>query len=208
VQKIQESPNLAGSAILMLTSGEHMGDLQKCKALGISAYLTKPARRSELRAEIGKAIAKQTRPLPISQPHARTLPAVKSNSGAHLLLVEDNAVNQRVASAMLQKAGHSVVVACNGRHALRLLEEQTFDLILMDVQMPELDGFETTAIIRQQEESSGLHSHIIAMTAHAMTGDRERCLDAGMDDYIAKPIASAVLLEMVDKYALIPARGM
>jgi signal transduction histidine kinase/CheY-like chemotaxis protein len=207
VQKIHSTPTLAGSVILMLTSGEHMGDLRKCKALGISAYLTKPVRRSELRTEIGRAIAEQTRPPADSRPIERQIPprsVVPSNTGAHVLLVEDNAVNQRVASAILQKGGHSVALACNGKHALRLLEEQTFDLILMDIQMPELDGIETTAIIRDQEKSTGMHYPIIAMTAHAMIGDRERCLNAGMDDYISKPIERALLLQMVDKYASLP----
>jgi two-component system sensor histidine kinase/response regulator len=113
-------------------------------------------------------------------------------------------VNQRVALRILEKAGHVVAVAENGKAALRMLGEQTFDLVLMDVQMPEMGGFEATGLIRQKEEHTGRHIPIIAMTAHAMAGDRERCLDAGMDDYLAKPVAAASLLEMVALYSSKP----
>ena len=109
-------------------------------------------------------------------------------------------MNQRVARAILEKAGHSVVLAHTGQDALSLWEKQHFDLILMDVQMPDIDGFEATAVIREREKQSGAHTPIIAMTAHAMTGDRERCLDAGMDDYISKPIRGTELLDLVTKY--------
>ena len=104
-----------------------------------------------------------------------------------ILLAEDNAVNQLLALRVLEKQGHQVVTASNGRAALERLEKATFDLILMDIQMPEMDGFEATAVIRKEEESTGKHLPIIAMTAHAMEGDRERCLAAGMDGYISKP---------------------
>jgi signal transduction histidine kinase/ActR/RegA family two-component response regulator len=117
-----------------------------------------------------------------------------------ILLVEDNAVNQRVAQRILERARHSVVVAENGRAALRNLEHQSFDLILMDVQMPEMDGIEATAHIRAKEERTGEHTPIIAMTAHAMEGDRERCLQAGMDGYLSKPVAASALLDMVAQF--------
>jgi len=105
-----------------------------------------------------------------------------------ILLAEDNPVNQRLAVRMLQKMGHIVSVAHNGRQALQAVEDEQFDLVLMDIQMPELDGLESTAAIREKEKPSGKHIPIIAMTAHAMTGDRERCLQAGMDGYVSKPI--------------------
>jgi CheY-like chemotaxis protein len=116
-----------------------------------------------------------------------------------ILLTEDNIVNQRVALRILEKAGHSVVIAGNGREALHALERQPFDLVLMDVQMPEMDGLEAAALIRQNEKGTGRHVPIIAMTAHAMTGDQERCLAAGMDAYIAKPIRSGDLVKLVEE---------
>jgi CheY-like chemotaxis protein len=117
-----------------------------------------------------------------------------------ILIAEDNLVNQRVALRILQKEGHAVVVAGNGGEALTALEHQTFDVILMDVQMPEMGGFEATAAIREREKETGVHIPVIAMTAHAMTGDRELCLAAGMDDYLSKPIRARTLLDLVEKY--------
>ncbi|MBC7820279.1 MAG: response regulator, partial [Planctomycetaceae bacterium] len=114
-----------------------------------------------------------------------------------ILLAEDNAVNQRVAVRLLQKQGHTISVAENGREALRRLEQERFDLVLMDVQMPEMDGLEATAAIRTQEKTTGQHLPIIAMTAHAMAGDRERCLEAGMDGYVSKPIQPKVLFDTI-----------
>ncbi len=129
-------------------------------------------------------------------------PIVREQSGPELriLLVEDNVVNQMVGRGILEKARHRVVVAGNGKEALRLLDEQPFDLVLMDVQMPEMDGFEATAAIREKETRSGEHMPIIAMTAHAMIGDRERCIAAGMDSYITKPINGSALLDLVAEY--------
>ncbi len=109
-------------------------------------------------------------------------------------------MNQLVGRGILEKASHSVVVAGNGREALLRLEEQPFDLVVMDVQMPEMDGFEATAAIREKEKRTGEHMPIIAMTAHAMTGDRERCIAAGMDSYITKPISASALLNLVAEY--------
>jgi CheY-like chemotaxis protein len=131
-----------------------------------------------------------------------------AGSGFRILLTEDNVVNQRVAQRILEHAGHSVVVAGNGREALAALDKQIFDVVLMDVQMPEMDGLEATAAIRQREKGSGAHIPIIAMTAHAMTGDRERCLAAGMDDYLSKPIHSRVLLDLVEKCAREPVASL
>jgi two-component system sensor histidine kinase/response regulator len=115
-----------------------------------------------------------------------------------ILLAEDNAVNQRLAIRLLEKQGHRVTVASDGREVLSAIDREEFDIVLMDIQMPEMDGLETTAAIRNQEQSSGRHMPIIAMTAHAMRGDRERCLAAGMDGYISKPIVSAELLESIE----------
>jgi two-component system sensor histidine kinase/response regulator len=124
----------------------------------------------------------------------------RSGPAMRILLAEDNLVNQRVAVRLLEREGHTVVVAGNGREALRVLETQVFDMILMDVQMPEMDGLETTAIIRATEKGAGKHIPIVAMTAHAMTGDRERCVAAGMDDYMSKPVNVRALIALLEKY--------
>ena len=118
-------------------------------------------------------------------------------AAACILLAEDNRVNQRVGVAMLTKRGHSVEVATNGKVALTALAERSFDVVLMDVQMPEMDGFEATARIRQREDGTGRRTPIIALTAHAMHGDRERCLEAGMDAYVSKPLQAAALLRVI-----------
>jgi CheY-like chemotaxis protein len=123
--------------------------------------------------------------------------STERNHHLHILLAEDNLVNQRLAFRLLEKKGHTVVVAHNGREALTILERERFDLALMDVQMPEIDGLEATLRIRQQERATGLHLPIIAMTAHAMKGDRERCLEVGMDGYISKPIQPAELFKVM-----------
>jgi signal transduction histidine kinase/CheY-like chemotaxis protein len=204
VERILGTPNLTKAFILMLTSGEHAGDLARCRELGVSSFLTKPIRRAELRSAIENALVERGRGSQTAQDlralASRTAKSSLASSGAHILLAEDNLVNQRVACAMLEKAGHSVVLATTGQKALNLWEQQPFDVILMDVQMPDIDGFEATAAIRKKEKESGAHTPIIAMTAHAMSGDRERCLDAGMDNYISKPIHAAELLDLVAKY--------
>ncbi len=119
----------------------------------------------------------------------------------NILLAEDNPVNQKVAKRMLEKRNHTVVVAGNGIQALEALQKQTFDLVFMDVQMPEMDGMEATARIRLEEKNTGTHRIIIALTAHAMKGDRERCLEGGMDDYLTKPIRHEELDAILNKYS-------
>jgi CheY-like chemotaxis protein len=172
--------------------------------LDISAYLIKPVRRAELRTAIVAAISDpsraEARGVDRRAGVERRAGKERPGTGSHILLVEDNVVNQRVARAIVEKAGHSVVVAGNGRIALMLMDQQHFDVVLMDLQMPEMDGFEATAMIRERERKGGAHTPIIAMTAHAMTGDRERCIDAGMDDYLTKPIQSPALLDMIATY--------
>ncbi len=204
VSRIHDTPELAQPVILMLTSGDRGDDIARCRKLAISSYLTKPVRRAELRTAIVAALGREAprQDLAVRMLNATSDGPPKSRGvSCRILLTEDNLVNQRVAVRILEKAGHVVMVAKNGKAALRLLEEQTFDLILMDVQMPEMGGFEATALIREMEHLTGRHMPIIAMTAHAMAGDRERCLDAGMDDYLAKPVAAHTLLEMVAQYA-------
>jgi two-component system, sensor histidine kinase and response regulator len=204
VKKIHETPELTQPVILMLTSGDRGDDLARCRRLGISSYLTKPVRRAELRTSIVAALAREAPrgelSARLSDPPSAGLPSDHALS-CRILLTEDNIVNQRVAVRILEKAGHVVAIAENGKVALRMMQEQTFDLILMDVQMPEMGGFEATALIREREKSTGRHIPIVAMTAHAMAGDRDRCVAAGMDDYLSKPVAAATLLEMVAHYA-------
>jgi CheY-like chemotaxis protein len=129
--------------------------------------------------------------------HPDILPGSRS---LHILLAEDNAVNEKVACAILKKAGHTVEVARDGRQAVRLMAAGSFDVVLMDVQMPEMDGFEATAAIREMEKGTGAHTPVIAMTAHAMGGYKERCLEAGMDGYVTKPIRREVLLQALAEF--------
>jgi two-component system sensor histidine kinase/response regulator len=201
-QRIKDAPNLAGVAIVMLTSGENRGDIQRCRQMGISAHLMKPVRRVELRAAISKALrypsehGNENDPvLPVSQV---ALPVAPESLRSRILLAEDNVVNQRLAARILEKGGHTVVIAGNGREAIALLQREIIDLVLMDVQMPEMDGFEATMAIRKDEVGKNKHIPIIAMTAHAMTGDRDRCLAAGMDSYISKPIRALDLLNLIE----------
>jgi CheY-like chemotaxis protein len=201
-ERIKDTPNLAGVVILMLTSGENRGDIQRCRGMGISAQLMKPVRRVELRAAISKAIRyaseggnENDHILPVSQLALRVAP---DSARSRILLAEDNVVNQRVAARILEKGGHSVVIAANGKEAMAALQREAIDLVLMDVQMPEMDGFEATMAIRKDEIGKNRHIPIIAMTAHAMTGDRDRCLAAGMDGYISKPIRAVDLLNLIE----------
>ena len=194
-RRIHEMPALDGAVVLMLSSAHQMGDAARCREAGIERCLVKPIFQNELL----QAILATQKLLP---PPPRALPALplRSASGLHILLVEDNPVNQKVAVKVLEKCGHQLTVARNGREAVDLTLRQPCDLVLMDIQMPEMDGYEATQAIRARERDTGSHIPIVAMTAHAMQGDRERCLAAGMDDYIAKPIHLKDLLAKVEKF--------
>ncbi len=203
-RQIKNSPHLARAVVMMLTSGMQLGDAQRCRELGICVHVTKPVRRSELRAAIANALTWRSRqedqtPAEISGRISAAEP--RTGLALNILLAEDNIVNQRLAVRILENQGHHVKVANNGIEALQALSHGHFDAILMDVQMPEMGGFETTEKIREGERASGDHIPIIAMTAHAMTGDRERCIESGMDDYISKPIRGSELIALVTKYA-------
>jgi two-component system, sensor histidine kinase and response regulator len=178
--------------IMMLSSAGQRGDAKRCREIGVAAYLTKPVGQKELLRAILTALG--ARPTPEPTPSVVTRHSLRETS-QHLciLLAEDNAVNQKLAVRMLEKRGHTVTVAGNGKEAVAALQNHSFDLVLMDVQMPEMDGFEATAAIRALEKLSGNHLPIIALTAHAMVGDRDRCLAAGMDDYLTKPIQTEEL---------------
>jgi signal transduction histidine kinase/CheY-like chemotaxis protein/HPt (histidine-containing phosphotransfer) domain-containing protein len=196
-QRIKNGPRFNGSIVMMLTSGGQRSDASRGRELHIAAYLAKPIQESELLMAILTVVGHGTK----SSGHESALVTRHSldndRRDLKILLAEDNPINQLVAVRHLQKVGHTVKVVNNGREALTEMETQAFDLILMDVQMPELDGFETTRAIREKELTSGKHIPIIAMTAHAMKGDRERCLASGMDEYVAKPIRLAELIEAI-----------
>ena len=185
-QEIRKNPEFSGATIMMLTSAGQRGDAARCQQLGLAGYLTKPIAQAELL----EAILRATAALPVRQSSRLTLSPSEHTKTRRLniLLAEDNSVNQKLASRLLEKHGHHVVTVGNGREALEQLERRDFDLVLMDVQMPVMDGLEATASIRQQEKTRGGHLPIIAMTAHAMQGDRDRCLAAGIDDYVSKPV--------------------
>ena len=196
-RQIHNNPEMAGATLMMLTSGGSPGDGARCRELGISAYLSKPVRPAELLEGIGRALQKvPEKETPLITQHSLR----EERNRARILLAEDNPVNQTVAVRMLEKRGYTVEVASNGRAALAALETDQFDVVLMDIQMPEMDGFEATTAIRAKEKISGAHVPIIAMTAHAMKSDEERCLAAGMDGYVAKPIRIQELLAALERH--------
>jgi CheY-like chemotaxis protein len=195
VEEIRKNPQLAGVALMMLTSGGQRGDAARCRELGLAGYLTKPVGQAELLEAVLRVVASKDS---TEKPSLVTRHSLREERRPlHILLAEDNVVNQKLASRMLEKHGHNVVIAANGRRALERLENEDFDLVLMDVQMPEMDGFEATATIRRMEEATGAHLPVVAMTAHAMQGDKERCLTAGMDGYLSKPLNVKKLLAVV-----------
>ena len=186
IDRIRGDARLKNTAIVMLTSADQSASAARCRHQGAAVYLTKPVRMAELFVSIQKVLGTRQ-----SEPVRRST-AFEQTAGDHamrILVAEDNRINQRLAVVMLEKMGHQVVLAANGLEALEAWRQSEFDLIFMDVQMPELDGLETTQRIRLEEASSGKHIHIVAMTANAMAGDSERCLNAGMDDYVSKPIS-------------------
>jgi CheY-like chemotaxis protein len=189
LDRINQIPEIARPVIMMLSSRDQPGDGERAKELGAAAYIVKPIRPSELLDAIVKALGMSSE-APAKTPPAASLQveSAPSEPKLRILVAEDNSINQMLAVRLLEKAGHSVAVANNGEEAVAAVARETFDLVMMDVQMPVMDGFEATARIRQQEKETGRHLPIVAMTAHAMKGDRERCLDAGMDGYVAKPV--------------------
>jgi two-component system, sensor histidine kinase and response regulator len=198
-ERIISLPEFRSVPIIMLTSAGQAGDARRCRELGIAAYLSKPISQAELLEAIAGALSSsQKKP---SERALVTKHSLRENRlSLRILLAEDNIVNQTLASRLLEKRGHDVTVAGNGKQALAVFEKQAFDAILMDVQMPEMDGFETTAAIRESEKSTGRHIPIIAMTAHAMKGDQERCLASGMDGYLSKPIRGKDLFDIIEAF--------
>src|SRR5579863_181479 len=201
IEQIRKRPELATATIMMLTSAGHRGDAARCQELGVAAYLLKPIRQSELREAVARVLGAhvQNGAIPLITRFSLH-DGREPGASLRVLLVEDNAVNQRLAVRLLEKRGHHVVVAGNGAEALAATEKQDFDLVFMDVQMPEMDGLEATAVIRGKEKISGTHQPIIALTAHAMKGDREKCIAGGMDGYLTKPIRPQELDDVLEDY--------
>jgi signal transduction histidine kinase/CheY-like chemotaxis protein len=194
-EQVKQDPAIASSIIMMLTSGDRPDDIAECQRLGIAAYLLKPIKQSELLKAIERATGTMAPKVELAQ---RELPESRHVSGLNILLAEDSLVNQKLAVALLEAQGYKVTVVGTGKEAVAAARVRKYDLILMDVQMPEMDGLEATDLIRAKERESGRHVPIIAMTAHAMQQDRARCLEAGMDGYVSKPIRSEELFRTID----------
>ncbi|MFO0918023.1 MAG: response regulator [Planctomycetaceae bacterium] len=197
--RLRQQPNLCPSTLMMLTSGDRSDDIARCQLLGVSGYVIKPVKQSELlEALVSTNVEFESHPTP--------LPATRSpQRELRVLLVEDSHVNQKLAVGLLERWGHTVVVAGNGLEAVKQLRDNTFDLVLMDVQMPEMDGLEATQVIRKEEAAFRRgRVPIIAMTAHAMPGDRDRCVAAGMDGYVMKPIRADLLFRAIEETPAAP----
>ena len=196
---VLEKSLLDPASVILLTSGARPNDSEQLQSLGITQHLIKPAKQSEMH----DAVVSSLNALGITPtvPEVAQDPAQATGTTAKLqiLLAEDNLVNQKLAIGILGNLGHSVTVANNGIEALEKLEQGKFDLVLMDVQMPEMDGLVATQEIRRREATTNTHVPVVAMTAHAMKGDRERCLESGMDDYLCKPIRMKDMTEKLEE---------
>ncbi len=196
-EQLRQQPGLAGATLMILASTDGPGEVTRCRELGINAWLTKPVLPSELRDTLLRVLGKVPGD---AGTHLATAPP-RAIRPLRVLVIEDNPINQVLMVDLLEKLGHAAVTASGGAQALTTLDQQAFDVVLMDLQMPEMSGFEVTAHIRRREQFMGGHVSIIAVTAHAMKGDRERCLDAGMDDYLAKPLQAHELQAILARVA-------
>ena len=196
--QVKSLPGYGHVVIMMLSSSGFRGDSALCRKIGLSAYLTKPVKQSQLLDAIMLALG--TRPEKAAEAPLITRHSLAPSHARYaILLAEDNIINQKLAVHILEKRGHKVTVANNGKEALEALERGSYDLVLMDVQMPEMDGFQATAAIRNKERGRDTRLPIVAMTAHAMAGDREKCLEAGMDEYVSKPLKPIDLFQTIDR---------
>jgi CheY-like chemotaxis protein/HPt (histidine-containing phosphotransfer) domain-containing protein len=196
VERIRKMPKLAYPTILMLSSARGLQDVSRSRKLGISVYLTKPVRRAALHSAIKTALRKPGKHAPGRGVEIKTRGAAR----LRVLVAEDNAVNQKLATSILERAGHEAIVVSNGKDAVDAVKNGKFDVVLMDVQMPLMGGFEATQLIREAESTES-RIPIIAVTARAMKGDREACFAAGMDGYIPKPIQTKKLLDLIVELA-------
>lgn len=202
IERIRQTPELITPTVMMLTSAGHRGDAERCRDLGVSAYLMKPIRPTELHQAIARVVGAREQDDAIPLVTRFSLNSEQApTAGLRILLAEDNLVNQRLATRLLEKRGHRVLIAANGREAVAALEKESYDLVLMDLQMPEMSGMEATASIREKEKLTGGHQPIVALTAHAMKGDQELCLAGGMDGYLTKPIRAQELDQILEQYA-------
>jgi PAS domain S-box-containing protein len=205
IESIKRSPELAGTIVILLSSIGHPRKRDGSRHAGIAAFLSKPVQQSELLDTILRVTSDSFGEAPEPSEAAAEAPEPSAVTGRSVLLAEDNAINRRLATRLIEKQGCTVLPATDGHEVLELLARETVDLILMDVQMPGLDGLEATRRIREREQRTGEHVPIVVLTAHAMKGDRERCLAAGADDYLAKPIAPASLAAVLDRYLVLSA---
>ena len=203
VKRIKADRRFKSTPIVMLTSAARSDDIARCRRLGVALHVTKPIKQSDLLDAIVSVIGERIALTGRARTVARAQPARRH---LRVLVAEDNAVNRALAVRTLEKRGHRVETAVNGRVAIEKIEnaKRPFDVVLMDVQMPDIDGLAATVTIRQRERLAGTHVPIIALTAHAMSGDRERCLAAGMDSYLTKPVRPADLVEAVEGVAVPP----
>jgi signal transduction histidine kinase/CheY-like chemotaxis protein len=200
-ERVKGNPDLADTVLMMLTSGGRSGDGARCRDLGIAAYLVKPVKHADLWQAVMVTVG--AKKLEAGAPELVTQHSLRENRRSlRILVAEDSPVNLNLVVRVLEKRGHTVETATNGREALEALRRNGFDLVLMDVEMPDVDGIEATVVIRAKEKETHKHLQVIAMTAHAMKGDRERCLEAGMDGYVSKPIRVQELIETIDKKVL------
>ena len=195
-EQIRRQPELGTPLIMMLSSNGQTREKARCRDLGVASYLTKPVRQSTLLNSMLEAIAAHCSL--VSKDHYVSDAPAASGRTLRILIADDNEVNRRVASAILKKRGHELITVENGAEAVAAIRRGAFDVVLMDVQMPEMDGLEATALVRSDERNTGRHIPIIALTAHAMKGDREACITAGMDGYISKPVNPAELMAMIE----------
>jgi two-component system, sensor histidine kinase and response regulator len=202
VDSLKRKTGFSNSIIMMLTSGGQRGDVQRCEQLGIAAYLLKPVRQVELHEAVARVLSAgaSAEAAPVITRYSLR-EAVQVGRSLNVLLAEDNPVNQKLAKRLLEKRNHAVTVVANGQEALDLLEKNSYDLVLMDMQMPVMDGFEATKLLRQREQATGKRQRVVAMTALAMIGDKERCMAAGMDGYLTKPIRPQEFDALLDSCA-------
>jgi signal transduction histidine kinase/DNA-binding response OmpR family regulator/HPt (histidine-containing phosphotransfer) domain-containing protein len=195
LERIRSSSDLSAPTVMMLTSVDRPEDPRRCKELGIATYLIKPVGQIELLRSVREALG-------AAEEEQQSNPAqagLKSRRSLHILLAEDNVLNQRVARGMLEDLNHSVTIAATGGEAVEIFAKGGFDLVFMDIQMPEMDGYQATTLILEEQQRRNIRIPIVAMTAHAMSGDREKCLAAGMDDYISKPISREQLFAVIER---------
>jgi CheY-like chemotaxis protein len=196
-EEIRRTASASPRIVFLVETSEQQEDLRRCRESGAAGALLKPVREEELGDVLLQACGREG--APGAAPAPPDLPPV--SRALHVLVAEDTPVNQRLAQRLLERLGHTCVVVADGKAAVEAYARGRFDLVLMDVQMPVMSGFEATAGIREIERREGRRCFVVALTAHAMQGYRERCLDAGMDDYLSKPVRRPDLLSLLDRIA-------